>query len=160
MLTFRQFNGSAAAIYGWQVDHNRVEDILGSVLDIALEVQPSVNPLILGPNDYIGPLGAMISNSTPATRVDIKDRYIAQVSLTAGLMGAGTTVALGTVGVPNTTTGPSMLCAATMVGDNLGIVPSCYVSVAGTVAIRLTNATGGSITLGAKTYRVDVTPAF
>jgi hypothetical protein len=79
--------------------------------------------------------------------------FTATANLTFGAIGAGASVSQ-TVSVAGAEVGDGVVVGLPAAGLNAGLVPFAWVSSAGSVTLRITNITGGSITPAVADYRL------
>jgi hypothetical protein len=77
----------------------------------------------------------------------------ATASLTYGSIAAGAS-ATQSISVPGAQTGDGVVIGLPAAGLTAGLIPTAWVSAAGTVTLRITNITSGAITPAAASYRV------
>lgn len=81
----------------------------------------------------------------------LRTAFTGSAALTWGLIAAGAS-ATQTITVAGAATGDRVILGLPAAGVTAGLIPTCWVSSADTVTVRLTNITGGGLTPAAATY--------
>lgn len=83
----------------------------------------------------------------------VRTAHSAVANLTFGSIGAGAS-ATQTVSVAGAAVGDGVVIGLPAAGLTAGLIPSAWVSAAGSITLRITNITGGAITPAAADYRL------